>query len=537
MTRQKSTGSYYSPTSLSRFITGYVAHHFKDLANLSILEPSVGDGSFVKAYNETQFPRTIKNFTFTAIDKIKPVLKKAEKAAFSNRKTRCKYSFTNVDFLKFQAGLRRRFHLIIGNPPYISKKFLNKTQIALCEEIHHSANLSDSSAKNIWSSFLVRCSQLLTDDGILAFILPAELLQVNFTQELRGFLLAEFTRTEIFTFGELLFDCKGQDTVLFIGFKRHRDPGQFYTHVSKIEQLESNNFELAKNDAIATKNIKWSHHLIPADDLQFIGNIGQKINKISHYCDSKPGIVTAANDFFIVNEDTEKAFDLSNYLKPIIQKALFVNGGVIFDNTDFKALLDDGRPAKVLTISDDDFAHLPDEVKLYLEIGASTELPRKYKCSKRKNWYVIPNISTAPKAFFLRRIHRYPKLIKNEADVFITDSAYTIEMRPAFEIEHLVYSFYNSLTLLFTELEGRYYGGGVLELTPKEFKHLPVPYVQISQKDFNSYVEEFRSKPSIDSILIHHDINILAPSLNLTTGEIDKIQSIYKVLIAKRFRG
>ena len=37
----------------------------------------------------------------------------------------------------------------------------------------------------------------------------------------------------------------------------------------------------------------------------------------------------------------------------------------------------------------------------------------------------------------------------------------------------ICYSFYNSLTLLYAEIAGRFYGGGVLELSPKEFRSLP----------------------------------------------------------------
>lgn len=40
-------------------------------------------------------------------------------------------------------------------------------------------------------------------------------------------------------------------------------------------------------------------------------------------------------------------------------------------------------------------------------------------------------------------------------------------MKEEFEINSFIYLFYNSLTLIFAELEGRYYGG-VLELIPSE---------------------------------------------------------------------
>jgi adenine-specific DNA-methyltransferase len=49
-------------------------------------------------------------------------------------------------------------------------------------------------------------------------------------------------------------------------------------------------------------------------------------------------------------------------------------------------------------------------------------------------------------------------------------------MKEDYDLNSLIFSFYNTLTLLMSEIEGRYYGGGVLELIPSEFKKLPIPY-------------------------------------------------------------
>jgi hypothetical protein len=43
----------------------------------------------------------------------------------------------------------------------------------------------------------------------------------------------------------------------------------------------------------------------------------------------------------------------------------------------------------------------------------------------------------------------------------------------------LIAGFHNSLTILTSELEGRTYGGGVLELVPSEIAKLTVPIVQL----------------------------------------------------------
>ena len=533
---KKNNGSYYTPEFLADFIMAYVSPHFKDYKKLSILEPSVGDGSFIRSFNKTKFPKSIQHFSFQAVEKIKSELRKAQDQAAINRKRNVRFSFEKNDFLKFQTITKHKFSLIAGNPPYIKKALLSKTQIDLCQKINSTVGLSGKSVNNIWTYFLIRNCQLLDENGVLAFVLPAELLQVNFSVELRKFLVANFQRTEIFTFDDLLFECKGQDTVLLIAYKQHQHSGQYYTHINKVEMLSSNDFILSENNALKETKTKWTHHSLSSDELTFIHKIGSRLENVNHYCESKPGIVTAANNFFIVNEQTENEYNLFDFVQPIIQKGFFVNGSVVFGKKEYRQLVIEGKPTKVLCISDNEADKLPLSVKKYLKIGELAKLSTGYKCSKRKNWFVIPNIAEVPDGFFFRRIHHYPKLLKNEAEVLVTDSAYKIEMRENYNINSLIYSFYNSLSLVFAELGGRYYGGGVLELTPSEFKAIPVPYAEISKDDFNMYVKVFANKKNITDIISLFDFEILNASLGLNAEEIRKIQSIYQKLISKRFR-
>ena len=165
------------------------------------------------------------------------------------------------------------------------------------------------------------------------------------------------------------------------------------------------------------------------------------------------------------------------------------------------------------------------------------KINKRYKASLRNAWYEVPNIGTPPEAFFFKRCNEYPKLIKNNANVLSTDSAYTISMNEDYDINNLIFSFYNSLTLSFAELNGRYYGGGVLELTPNEFKNLPVPYLDVKVIDFNSFVKDFKNKTSINDICKRNDTIILKSiDKNLDSESIDKISRIREKLYLRRIK-
>ena len=109
-------------------------------------------------------------------------------------------------------------------------------------------------------------------------------------------------------------------------------------------------------------------------------------------------------------------------------------------------------------------------------------------------------------------------------------------MKAKWDLNSFIFSFYNSLTLVFAETDGRYYGGGVLELTPREFKKLPIPYIQISANDFEKFTHDFENKENIEEILSKNDKIILKQVLNLNDEEIIKIKMIRKKLIDKRMK-
>jgi len=520
---KKNTGSYYTPAYLASFISKRVLSHFENRTRLSILEPSVGDGAFI---SELEKEENIK-INLTALDINEVELKTASEKW--NKKTA---AFIKTDFLEYSSA--KQFSAIIGNPPYVKKNILTSKQIELSKEIHSNENLTEASVKNIWTTFLVKSNTLLVKNGILAFVLPSELLQVKFAEEVREYLKMEFERIEIFTFNDLMFECKGQDTIVLFAYKKAKRKGEFFTNIPSIESLEHNSFNLKNNNLLVESKVKWTHHFLTSDELTFIDHLKKKLKTVNDYSVSKPGIVTAANKFFIIDKETEKQYNLSKYTKTIIQKGLFVNGSVVFSEKDIQELEKNKRPTKLLQLNNND--KISKKLREYLNIGELEEIPNRYKCRIRNNWYVIPNIAEKPEAFFFKRSHLYPKLLKNNSNALVTDSAYKVRMRNGYDINSFIYSFYNTLTLLLSELDGRYYGGGVLELIPSEFKKLSIPYTEISNNQFENFTTDFENKSNIEQILTQNDLNILNPILGINTEDLLKLTAIRNKLRKKRLR-
>jgi len=149
-----------------------------------------------------------------------------------------------------------------------------------------------------------------------------------------------------------------------------------------------------------------------------------------------------------------------------------------------------------------------DSLKNYLKAGEEKDINNRYKCKKRGRWYDVPIIKNGSVCFF-KRFHRLPRVIVNGAGVHTTDIAYNIRFKENYDPQSFAFCFYNSLTLALCESNGSFYGGGVGELVPNEFKALSIPYMKIDDTRACRLDELFRSGASISQIVDFVDSVVL----------------------------
>lgn len=518
---KKVTGSYYTPKPLTDFVTNYLFSD-KKKSSISILEPSVGDGEFISSLMNNI--SDIDEINITILDINKEALYEA-RDKITEKKEITKKIIAN-DFLSFQKENKCKYSLIIGNPPYIKSGLLKEEQIKLCEKIHQQAGLKKCKINNIWTAFVVSCSQMLSENGILAFILPADLLQVKYAEEIRLFLEKQFNRLEIFIIDKSIFDEVDQQTVILFAFKTHLEKGTFFYSLKDIEKKQ---YKKISSNGLMINQSKWTHYNLTQREIKLLNKLNKKLPKVSDFITSRPGIVTAANDYFILSESDVKKYKVKKSSLPILQKSLFVKNNVIFSKKDFDNLVAEGRQTYLLSLTENEEIH--PELEELLKIGENKKINQRYKCIKRKNWYVIPNIVSPSAGWFFKRSHLYPKLVKNSANIRTTDAAYNIDMKNDCSIESFICSFYNIVTLIFAELTGRKYGGGVLELTPKEFKDLPILYRDIDLSIFENLAYTLKNKHNVFDIF-EEDKNIF--NHLITQNEALLLPKIYQKLLANR---
>ncbi|MCD4746961.1 MAG: Eco57I restriction-modification methylase domain-containing protein [Bacteroidales bacterium] len=541
MIENKSTGSYYTPSILSDFLVKHIFDNYIQGNHLKILEPSCGDGQFVSSLFNCY---ELKDNTELSIDLIEISISELEKAKkLIPSKKSISSKIYHQDYLKFFLETENKYSLIIGNPPYIKKENLQEEQIQRSEAIHkkirdyNSEVISNGRIKNIWPAFVEAAIMSLCESGILCFVIPAEILQVKYAKELRAMISNEFDRVEIFAFNELIFEGIQQDVIAFIGVKgieNVKEHGFSFYQVDVLEDLKEPRFTEKHSNIHRTTLDKWTNFILSDEQLNFIDELKSKYQPIKKYCKkAEVGIVSAANDYFILNDEDlvkNKLKSLKNIVLPILPKGYVVPNTANFSDNDFHLLKEDNKRVNFLHFPDNPKNKLGKKVNTYLDKGEDKKLHERYKMTRRTHWYHVPSVWEA-EGLFVKRSHLYPKFFVNEANVLATDSFYRVMMKDGYNIKNLVFSFYNSLTFVLSELEGRYYGGGVLELTPNEFKNLSIPLANnITEEQFNILDQMLRDEEKIETILAYTN------SILLDRIDVERLEEIRKKLVNRRLK-
>ena len=226
----------------------------------------------------------------------------------------------------------------------------------------------------------------------------------------------------------------------------------------------------------------------------------------------------------VVNE-----YGLSDVAYPMFGRSEHCRG-IIYDEEQHKQNALCGYPTNFIYFDTEEAGQNHQD---YIEYGEKLGLPNRYKCRIRKPWYKVPSVY-ASRVSMLKRSNGMPRLILNEAGAYTTDTAYRISANEGVQNEAMVYCFINSLTALSAELEGRFYGGGVLELVPSEIEHLLLIYID-KKWDIQKLNSDIKEKGK-DELLEQQDRILLSQVKDINKDDISLLHSALMRLQERRQR-
>lgn len=523
-TAEKLRGGFYTPEPIAAFILKWGINGCSDY---DILEPSCGDGIFLDQLKENN--HKFKSVTAIEFDEVEA--EKADKINLNNK------NVINTDFHLYCNETIEKFDLVVGNPPYIRYQYFQEEQQNEAIKVFNRAKLKYSKLTNAWVSFVVGSSLLLKAKGKIGFVIPAELLQVSYAQQLREFLAHFYNKINIISFEKLVFPDIQQEVVLLLcekdGSNLHLIEHLEVKDASELKKLDASKLE-SPSKKIDFKSNKWTYYFLDQEEIDFLEKIAKKytIPRIKDYADVEVGITTGANDYFTVPTFLVDAYNLNEFAKPMVGRSVQVNS-VVFTEEDWRLNQQTKAKANLLVFPAREKINGHKGANSYIRLGESMGINKGYKTGIRDDWFVIPSIKLSD-ALFIRRNNLYPRLILNEANAYTTDTMHRVFMKKDTDKNAFIASFYNSLSLAFSEIVGRSYGGGVLELMPSEAGKILLPY-QTQNADLLSTIDKMmREKKNIDEILKITNKQILKDGYGFTDKEIKLADSIWKKLSARR---
>lgn len=535
--RQKLRGGYYTPMPLADFLTAWAVRGRGE----TILEPSCGDGNFlvstIKRLHKVDAPKTTK---IIAIELDEAELKKAKIKANGLNQRKYEIEYHPEDFFEVYPSLKEaQVDVVIGNPPFIRFQHFEEEQRNIAFSHLRAAGYAPTKLANAWSAFVQLAIELIIKSGKLAMVVPAELLQVNYSSELRERITCLFEHIVLVTFKRLVFPDIQQEVVLLLAEGKRIAPRKTSAvHTVEIENESELSLNILEGKILHSKakhtrpGMKWTSFFLDSDNYSALDKAQKHplLSRLGDIAQVDVGVVTGRNSFFVLDRAAVNEYRLQKYVLPLVGKTFSIHS-LTFDKKEFEAHAGH-HPAYLLNLKGVTKDEFSGDLLRYIALGEREGVHTGYKCKIRSRWHDVPSVYISD-GFLFRQIHNFPLLVVNDAKSVCTDTIHRVRVSQGIDMRQLSVSFVNSLTFAWSEVCGRSYGGGVLELEPSEADALPVPYFSDCLLDFD-FVNRCITDNNVEKALDYVDEELLVKRLNFRLSEICKLREAWRSLSNRR---
>ena len=517
-TAQKLRGGYYTPASVASYLASWAA-----AAGPRILEPSCGDGALLRF-----LPKSAR------VVGVERDAREADQA----RRGAPWAEVRNADFFDWlDPTCFGAWDGVVGNPPFIRYQHWTEPSRALAFSMMRAAGLRPTKLTNAWVPFIVAATELLRPRGRLAMVVPAELLQVNYAAELRGFLVDAYAELTVVTFRRLLFDGVLQEVVLLLGV---RGSGPAEIRVIEVQDADSlpesdTLSHLSHAPALLHETEKWTKYFLSPEEIAALRTVSEQTHALlplGTLAEVDVGVVTGRNQFFVLRPSHTSERRLDAFVRPLVSKSNHVRG-IRFRDTDLAQLQGEDALCQLLALDKTSAPDHSEALATYLAEGEAADVHRGYKCSVRAPWWSVPAV-WEPHAFMLRQIYDHPRIVANETAATSTDTVHRVRMVDGTPPGALASAAINSVTFAFSEVMGRSYGGGVLELEPREAERLPLPRPERLRASDIDTVDRLIRRGDLAQALDYNDQRLLLAGSDLDPALVATMRSVWTRLRDRR---
>jgi len=524
----KTRGAYSTPMALAQFLVNWAIRSQNDFA----IDISCGDGVFLEAIaHQLVFLggdiSAINRITGIEIDPA--TAKQAHDRVFNSFGLAPK--IIPEGFFETLPSLSKgSYDAVVGNPPFVRYRHYIKRERDLGLQFLQEQGFRATKMTNAWVPFLIATIYLLKPKGRMAIVMPAELFQVSYANEIREYLLNDFGFVFVVAFSNLVFPDVEQEIVLLMGTK---EEGEGLRLIEVKDESELVNIPQSRVPQIPVENSKekWTQYFLNDEQRRVLRESinNPAIMRLGELCSVDVGVVTGRNEFFVISKDFALELEAEEHLSRIVTRTKNFQG-LIFTKDDWKQNLSNNIPSYLLDINLD--LELSESLLHHIDQGEQKGWQTGFKCRNREPWYKVPSV-WVPDAFLFRQVGSFPKLVLNSAEATCTDTLHRVKFKEGVNKENVSSCFHNSLTFAFAEIFGRSYGGGVLELMPTEAEKLPLPIHSSTSKLLSEIDGLIRDGLSEDAINLC-DERILIEQLGFDKKDVAVIRSSWHDLLRRR---
>ena len=496
-------GAYYTPSVAALHMARWALRTGDD----RVLEPSAGDGQFVRAVkshgweldNGSPDVWGVEIARDTHDELIRRGVLPADRAIYG-------------DFLEVKPF---PVDVVIGNPPFVRLRHLSEVEASrarlAAERVLGRPMERDGST---WMPFVLHATQFLSLGGRLAFVLPHDATHVRYARPLWQYLASSFRTLRVVRVHERLFPDILQDVILLLADG----------HGGSTNSIEFEAFESVDDLSLGLPSVRkridvsrlvrgervFVEALLAPELVDLLqGSIARTTNPVRDLASFNIGYVCGDKRFFHPSRQTVAHFQLpASSLLPTLAS---------------------GRVARSLgmhtsSLEPDDISRLflpPQGRELstpesrYIFHGSMTGASDRYKCRVREPWYITPDVRQPD--LLVPVFASKPILLINDAGLAASNSFLVGRLRTGTP-ERFAAAWYTTLTLLQVELEIHSLGGGVMILIPGETGSIRLAH-SVPGISHLSEVDRLLRREQIDQAYAAGDGPILRDAMGLSKDE------------------
>lgn len=457
-----SLGAFYTPDDVAACLVRELSLD----RNSSALEPSFGDGAFLKALSKLH----------VSVDKICgcEIDPSACESALSTGLLSNNMLF-HGSFFDFD--LNKKFDAVVGNPPFVRIRTLSQNDaVEVLEQTNKRLDSPIGEEASLWLPFLVKASEHVKESGGLAFVLPQDFTYLRYAKSAWEYLANHFGSIRLIRVKERIFKSILQDVVLLVAQQKGKRTNQVcFSRFDRIDHYLHGKAEkrtVVLIDDILKDKRPFQRALIDDSTLSVIED-SPILTPAHREARFHIGYVCGNKNFF--HPSTEQIKEHSIPRESLVDTVVSSRqlAGVGYHTSQFDS------PGKLWLPKPE-----PSESdKRYIALGEKLKVDTGYKCRTRKPWWIVPGIDRPDG--ILTVFGDTPKMLLNDGEWAISNSLLGAYCVDGINPESFCSTWYSSVTRLSIEMQVHSLGGGVLVAVPSEANRV----VKLASSYFDSSLD------------------------------------------------